>query len=113
MFNNPIAVYSSYFILLFLRSFIIAVGNTFVRTRFPGYHFDILIGIFNTASTITIFINYPFFIWVQNQFLIAMSLVLSLLLLTFIHPLHLLIKKYMKSVVKERLSTTQEINTNQ
>ncbi|KAB7507643.1 hypothetical protein Anas_04397 [Armadillidium nasatum] len=53
---------------MLLRAFVMAVGNSFVTVRFPGGHFDRLTGIYTSLTTIVIAIQYPFFVWIQNQF---------------------------------------------
>lgn len=97
-FEQYISVYVSLAGRALLRSSMVAVGSSFLRlrwvvifwitvnndlkiinrwiyfvNRFPAEHFDRLNGISGTTAGFFLFVQYPFFVWSQNNFLAVSS----------------------------------------
>ena len=100
------AVYLALICLAINRPACMGVGMPFVRLRFPGYHFNRLIGLQDTLSSLFIMLQYGHFLWAQSQYYPAIILVLLLLLLGLSNPLHLLNKTYLRKNLKLVYSTT-------
>ncbi|XP_063842971.1 equilibrative nucleobase transporter 1-like [Scylla paramamosain] len=96
LFRSPWAVYIGLLCLMLNRPSCLAVGNPFVRARFPADHFNRLIGIQSTVLSLFTFIQYPHFTWAQHAYYTTFGLTVAAIALSFSHPLHLLSKSYLK-----------------
>lgn len=108
LFLTPTAVYISLLCMVVCRPCNIAVSTAYLRIRFPADHFNRLLGIYGTITSLLMFIQYPHFIWAQHFYYTAHGLVLVLSLLSAINPLHLLVTPYMRKVVITRDQLTQD-----
>ncbi|XP_023230141.1 solute carrier family 43 member 3-like isoform X4 [Centruroides sculpturatus] len=91
--SNVTAVYFSLVFYVLSRPILNSVSPGYIRIRFPQEHFNKLIGIFGTVTCISSVVQYPLFLWMQEDFMINNLFLIGLLALTFINPLHLLCLK--------------------
>ncbi|XP_042874586.1 solute carrier family 43 member 3-like isoform X2 [Penaeus japonicus] len=112
-FKTPAAVYLSLICLTLARPSVIAIGNSFVRARFPGDHFLRLIGIYGTVVSVLTILQYPHFIWAQHNYYMAQGFMVAMVIIACFHPLHLLSNTYLRRVVRmeQKTSSDNELTT--
>ncbi|XP_076054314.1 equilibrative nucleobase transporter 1-like [Oratosquilla oratoria] len=101
-FKHPAALYVAITCLTLTRPSVVAVGNAFVRIRFPASHFNRLIGIYGTIISLLTMIQYPHFIWAQHSYITAQSTMMILLLLGWLQPLHLLYSPFLRKIARSQ-----------
>ncbi|KAK4314828.1 hypothetical protein Pmani_013914 [Petrolisthes manimaculis] len=99
LFRSPWAVYVGLVALTINRPSCLAVGNPFVRARFPAEHFNRVIGIQGTALSVLTFLQYPHFTWAQDYYYLTFGVTLGVMSISLSHPLHLLSKRYLGRVL--------------
>ncbi|KAG0728103.1 hypothetical protein GWK47_033195 [Chionoecetes opilio] len=99
LFRASWAVYLGLLCLMLNRPSCLAVGNPFVRARFPASHFNRLIGIQGTVLSLFTFIQYPHFTWAQHAYYLTFGLTVAAIIVGLSLPLHLLSKTYLRRVL--------------
>ncbi|KAK4304991.1 hypothetical protein Pmani_023091 [Petrolisthes manimaculis] len=99
LLRSPWAVYVGLVALIVNRPSILAVGNPFVRVRYPAEHFNRLQGFQGTTVALITLTQYPHFIWAQQSYTLAMSVMLGAMVLSLVQPLHLLCRQYLIRVL--------------
>ncbi|XP_063594930.1 equilibrative nucleobase transporter 1-like [Penaeus indicus] len=104
-FKTPAAVYLALVCLMLARPSVIAIGNSFVRARFPGDHFHRLIGIYGTIVSVLTILQYPHFLWAQHDYYGAQGFMMAMLAVSCVQPFHLLSNTYLRKVVHMEQTT--------
>ncbi|XP_045605353.1 equilibrative nucleobase transporter 1 isoform X3 [Procambarus clarkii] len=106
---RPLAVYISLVAMVVARPCVIAVSTAYLRIRFPAEHFNRLLGIYGSVSSLLMFLQYPHFMWAQHMYYPAHALVLALLVLSYTNPIHLLFTPLMRDavVIRDQLEEEQ------
>ncbi|XP_068213171.1 equilibrative nucleobase transporter 1-like [Palaemon carinicauda] len=102
LFIHPVAIYISLAAMVISRPCVFAVSTAYIRMRFPATHFNRLLGIYGTVTSVLLFLQYPHFKWAQHMYYVAHAAVVALLVLTYINPIHLLFKPLMRKAVSTR-----------
>ncbi|ROT72737.1 Solute carrier family 43 member 3 [Penaeus vannamei] len=97
--------------LMLARPSVIAIGNSFVRARFPGDHFHRLIGIYGTIVSVLTILQYPHFLWAQQDYNGAQGFIIAMLIVSSAQPLHLLSDTYLRKVVHMEQTTLSDETT--
>lgn len=103
-FRSPWAVFVGLACLMINRPSCLAVGNPFLRARYPADHFNRLVGIQGTLLSFLTFIQYPHFTWAQHAYNLTFGCTIVAMVLSLSHPLHLLSKTYLRSALLPSLS---------
>ncbi|XP_047494530.1 equilibrative nucleobase transporter 1-like isoform X2 [Penaeus chinensis] len=104
-FKTPAAVYLALVCLMLARPSVIAIGNSFVRARFPGDHFHRLIGIYGTIVSVLTILQYPHFLWAQHDYYGAQGFMMAMVVVSCVQPFHLLSNTYLRKVVHMEQTT--------
>nr|XP_053639699.1 LOW QUALITY PROTEIN: equilibrative nucleobase transporter 1-like [Cherax quadricarinatus] len=96
---HPAAIYISLVAMVLARPCTIAISTAYIRIRFPADHFNRLLGIYGTISSVLMFLQYPQFVWAQNMYYAAHAMVLALQVLSYMNPIHLLFTPLMRHAV--------------
>ncbi|KAK3856123.1 hypothetical protein Pcinc_037522 [Petrolisthes cinctipes] len=99
LFLSPWAIYVGLAALMINRTSVLAVGNPFVRVRFPAEHFNRLQGIQDTIISIFTLLQYPHFTWAQHNYPMAIGAMLLAMAVSIVQPLHLLFRQYLTRVL--------------
>lgn len=110
-FESAAAVYLALVCLMLARPSVIAIGNSFVRARFPGDHFHRLIGIYGTIVSVLTILQYPHFLWAQQDYNGAQGFIIAMLIVSSAQPLHLLSDTYLRKVVHMEQTTLSDETT--
>ncbi|XP_076061182.1 equilibrative nucleobase transporter 1-like [Oratosquilla oratoria] len=97
LFFHPASVIVGIVCAGIAKPFVSAVFTTYVRIRFPGEHFNLLMGLYYSVMTPFLFLHYPHLLWSLQMYIPAHMLVLGLLALTLLNPLHLLLEPLIES----------------
>lgn len=110
LFFHPAAIYISIVSLFITRPCAVAVSNAYLRIRFPADHFNRLLGIYGTVTSLLMFMQYPHFMWAQQMYYPAHITVLVLLALSYMNPIHLLFTPLMKDavIIRDNLDEEQQ-----
>ncbi|KAG7169756.1 solute carrier family 43 member 3-like [Homarus americanus] len=109
LFFQPAAIYVSLISMVIARPCTVAISTAYIRARFPADHFNRLLGIIGTVTSVIMFLQYPLFIWSQHMYYPAHALVLSLLALSYLNPIHLLFTPLMRHavIVRDQLDQSE------
>jgi len=99
LFETPIAIYISLAALAVCRPLAFGVGYPFLRLRFPGEHFDRMVGTHGTLKAFLTLLQYPFFICAQTYHDECVWFGVGLLILGLVHPAHLLSRRHLARVL--------------
>ncbi|KAK7086245.1 hypothetical protein SK128_003027 [Halocaridina rubra] len=108
LFYHPAAIYVSLIAMIVARPCIIAVSTAYVRIRFPGDHFNRLLGIYGTVTSVLLFLQYPHFMLAQKMYYIAHGLTLAILAISFMNPIHLLFTPLMRHAIAIRDEVSED-----
>lgn len=99
LFETPTAIYISLAALAMCRPLTYGVGYPFLALRFPGQHFDRMVGTHGTLKAILTLLQYPYFIIAQSYYRECVWFAVGMLLLGLFHPIHLLSRRYISRVL--------------
>ncbi|KAL7647099.1 UNVERIFIED_CONTAM: hypothetical protein RMT77_002357 [Armadillidium vulgare] len=108
-FFSETAILISLVSMIIVRPCVVAISTAYLRIRFPGSHFNRLLGIYCTIASAFMFVQYPFFKLAQDNYYLAQGILAFMLAISFLNPLHILWTSRVKRWVKERDNITDQV----